>query len=86
MVTQTALWLPEVGAEFTLGKNEIPEPGSGEVLVALEASAINPVDWITQKKGFFLVEQYPAIIGENGSGVVKKVGNGVTNLVVGDRV
>lgn len=86
MTTQTALWLQKVGAEFTLGQNEIPEPGVGEVLVTLEAAAINPVDRIIQKEGFFLVEQYPTIIGENGSGIVKKVGDGVTNLVIGDRV
>lgn len=86
MAPQTVLWLPKVGAEFILGKNEIPEPGPGEVLVKLEATAINPVDCLIQHEGFFLIEEYPAIIGENGSGVVQKVGAGVTNLVAGDRV
>lgn len=86
MAIQKALWLPEIGAEFTLSENEIPEPGPGEVLVKLEATAINPIDPKIQKGGFFLVEEYPAIIGENGAGVVAKVGDGVTNLVTGNRV
>ncbi|KAN0097220.1 GroES (chaperonin 10)-like protein [Tylopilus felleus] len=86
MTTQKALWLSNVGAEFTLGDNKIPEPGPGEVLVKLEATALNPIDWRIQKQGFFLVEKYPTIIGESGSGVVDKVGHGVTNLVKGDRV
>lgn len=86
MAIQKALWLPEIGTQFTLGENEIPEPGPGEVLVKLEASAINPIDWKIQKEGFFLIDEYPAIIGENGAGVVTKVGDGVTNLVTGDRV
>ncbi|KAF8558739.1 GroES-like protein [Imleria badia] len=86
MTTQKALWLPNVGAEFTLGENEIREPGPGEVLVKLEASAINPIDRRIQKEGFSLADKYPAIIGDSGSGVVTKAGDGVTNLVTGDKV
>ncbi|KAG8218886.1 chaperonin 10-like protein [Butyriboletus roseoflavus] len=86
MTIQKALWLSEIGAEFTVGESDIPEPGPGEVLVKLEATAINPIDWRVQREGFFLIKEYPAIIGENGSGVVTKVGDGVTNLVTGDRV
>ncbi|KAG6378959.1 chaperonin 10-like protein [Boletus reticuloceps] len=86
VAAQQALWLPNVGAEFTLGENKIPEPGPGEILVKLEASAINPIDWKIQKEGFFLVKKYPTIIGENGSGIVAKVGDEVTHFATGDRV
>jgi NADPH:quinone reductase-like Zn-dependent oxidoreductase len=86
MATQTALWLPKIGAEFTLGKNEIPEPGPGEVLVKLAASALNPLDVVIPKSGFFEITKYPAILGEEGAGIVQKVGDGVTNLVRGDKV
>ncbi|KAG9317693.1 chaperonin 10-like protein [Chiua virens] len=86
MAPQTALWLPAVGSDFKLGKSDIPEPGPGEVLVKVEATALNPIDWVIQKVGFFMVREYPTIIGENGAGVVTKVGEGVTNLVKGDRV
>lgn len=86
MTTQKALWLTKVGAEYTLGKNEIPEPGPGEVLVQLEATALNPIEWKIQQSGFFLVKEYPTIIGADGAGVVRKVGDGVTNLTQGDKV
>lgn len=86
MAIQKALWLPKIGAQFKLGKNEIPEPGPGEVLVKLEASALNPLDVRIQKSGFFGVTEYPAVLGEEGAGVVQKVGDGVTNLVEGDKV
>ncbi|KAF8450258.1 chaperonin 10-like protein [Boletus edulis BED1] len=86
MTTQKALWLPNIGAEYTLGQNEIPEPGPGEVLVQLEAIALNPLGWKIQQSGFFMVKEYPAIVGEDGAGVVRKVGDGVTNLSEGDKV
>ncbi|KAI9463861.1 chaperonin 10-like protein [Boletus coccyginus] len=86
MATQKALWLPKIGAEFILGQNEIPEPGPGEALVKLEASALNPLDVEIQDSGFFEIEEYPAILGEEGAGVVEKVGEEVTHLARGDRV
>lgn len=86
MSTQKALWLPEVGEEFTLGTTDIPEPGPGEVLVKLEASALNPLDWKIQKHGFFMIKEFPVVIGEEGAGIVTKVGQGVTNFTQGDRM
>ncbi|KAH0840157.1 hypothetical protein J3R83DRAFT_1140 [Lanmaoa asiatica] len=59
MATQKALRLPDIGAEFTLEERTIYDPQPGEVLVKLEATAINAVDWKIQKEGFFLVEHYP---------------------------
>ncbi|KAF9236633.1 chaperonin 10-like protein [Melanogaster broomeanus] len=85
-LTQKALWLPEVGADFTVGTTDIPDPGPGEALVKLEASALNPIDWKVQKHGFVMVREYPAIIGQEAAGVVVKVGEDVTNLVKGDKV
>ena len=86
LATQKALWLPEIGAEFTLGTNTFPEPGPGEVLVKLEASGLNPLDVLIQKSGFVWVTEYPAVLGEDAAGVVQKVGQGVTNVAQGDKV
>ena len=86
MDTQKALWLPNIGADFTLGENSIPEPGPGELLVELKAVALNPIDWKIQESGFALVKEYPAIVGSDGAGVVQKVGHGVTYLMPGDVV
>lgn len=78
MTTQKALWLPWVGAEFTLGKTNIPEPGPGKVLIKLE--------WKIKQSGFSMIKEYPAIVGQDGVGIIQKVSNKVTNLSLGDKV
>lgn len=86
MTTQKALWLHKVGDEFVLGRNDIPEPGPGEVLVKNYSIALNPLDSVVQRSGIQFLKNFPVILGEEGSGVVQKVGEGVTNLAVGDKV
>ena len=66
-------------------EKDIDEPGPGEVLVEVHAAALNPLDWKIHDYDFFISE-YPAILGSDAAGVVKKVGEGVTNVVVGDRM
>ena len=61
-----------------------PEPGEGEVLVRLHASALNHLDvWI--RKGLPSVPK-PRILGADGAGVVEALGTGVSGFTVGDRV
>ena len=61
-----------------------PEPGPGEVLVRLRASALNHLDvWIRQ--GLPSVPK-PRILGADGAGVVEALGDGVTGFELGERV
>jgi NADPH:quinone reductase-like Zn-dependent oxidoreductase len=61
-----------------------PEPGPGEVLVRLRASALNHLDvWI--RKGLPSVPK-PRILGADGAGVVEALGEGVSGFEPGDRV
>ena len=61
-----------------------PEPGPGEVLVRLRASALNHLDvWI--RKGMPSVPK-PRILGADGAGVVEGLGDGVTGFEPGERV
>jgi len=61
-----------------------PEPGPGEVLVHLRASALNHLDvWI--RKGLPSVPK-PRILGADGSGVVEALGEGVSGFEPGERV
>ena len=61
-----------------------PEPGPGEVLVRLRASALNHLDvWI--RKGLPSVPK-PRILGADGAGVVEALGDGVEGFSAGDRV
>jgi zinc-binding alcohol dehydrogenase/oxidoreductase len=61
-----------------------PEPGAGEVLVRLRASALNHLDvWI--RKGMPSVPK-PRILGADGAGVVEALGDGVSGFEPGERV
>jgi NADPH:quinone reductase-like Zn-dependent oxidoreductase len=61
-----------------------PEPGPGEVLIRLRASALNHLDiWI--RKGLPSVPK-PRILGADGAGTVEALGEGVAGFEPGERV
>ncbi len=62
----------------------MPEPRPGEVRVALEAVGVNFID-IYYRTGAYKAE-LPLIPGQEGAGRVDAVGEGVTDIAVGDRV
>lgn len=61
-----------------------PEPGPGEAVVRMEATGINFIE-VYQRKGQY-PRPTPFTPGEEGAGTVVAVGEGVTQLRVGDRV
>ncbi|WP_341703420.1 zinc-dependent alcohol dehydrogenase family protein [Ferrovibrio sp.] len=69
---------------------DLPEPGKpgpGEVVIDMEAAAINPAD-LLQLEGRYGTERppLPSIGGGEGVGIVRECGEGVTHLRPGDRV
>lgn len=85
MSTPKALYLLEPKGQFAVQERDIQEPGPGEVLVEIHATALNPVDWKIQANDF-AIKEYPAILGTDSAGIIKKVGAGVINVAVGDKV
>ncbi len=64
-----------------------PEPGAGEVLIAVEAASVNPVDAKIRSGNFpGLPRNVPAGSGRDGAGVVEAVGAGVDPALMGRRV
>jgi len=63
---------------------ELGEPGPGEVLLEQEAIGVNFLD-VTQRKGAVPVP-LPGGLGLEGAGRVLRIGAGVGNVAVGDRV
>src|SRR5579862_9203823 len=65
-----------------------PKPGAGDVLVEVAGVGINPEDMLERNGD--LKDRYPlrfpAIIGLDVSGTVVAMGDGVTDLKIGDRV
>jgi NADPH:quinone reductase-like Zn-dependent oxidoreductase len=67
-----------------------PSPGPGEVLVAVRAAGVNPVDW-KQRTGYRRPGEtgtriFPVVFGNEVSGVVEEIGAGVDGIAVGDEV
>lgn len=60
-------------------------PGPGEVRLVHEAIGLNFID-VYQRSGLYPLPSLPAIPGLEGAGLVEAVGEGVSEVVVGDRV
>ncbi|MEU6111167.1 NADP-dependent oxidoreductase [Streptomyces albidoflavus] len=73
---------PEVLRETRVPR---PEPGPGEILVAVRAAGVNPTDWKHRAQAGF-VDRLPLILGWDVSGVVEAVGYGVTLFAPGEEV
>lgn len=87
MPQQKALLLQSRLGTYALGTVNVPVPGRGELLVEVHSTALNPVDWKIQAHDFGgIIKEYPAILGTDCAGVVKAVGEGVTEFEVGDKV
>lgn len=63
----------------------LPQPGPDEVLIAQKAIGVNFLD-VFFRNGTFPVSQYPAPIGLEAAGIIEKVGAGVKDFMLGDRV
>ncbi|MEF8838789.1 MAG: alcohol dehydrogenase catalytic domain-containing protein [Haloarculaceae archaeon] len=70
---------------LALDEVERPSPSPGEVLVDVEAAAINPVDTYF-REGAYPVTSLPWIAGSDVAGVVEEVGEGVERFAADDRV
>ena len=64
---------------------EVRSPGPGEAVVAQTAAGLNFID-VYHRTGVYPVGSFPAILGTEGAGFVEAIGDGVTEVSVGDRV
>lgn len=72
---------PEV---LKLQNIDIGKPGKGQALVSLKAAGVNFVE-IYQRRGSYPID-LPYVPGWEGAGIVEALGEGVSNVKVGDRV
>src|ERR1019366_5892285 len=77
--------LPAVGAPLELVERPIPEPGSGEVRVRIQACGVCGSDLFLQNGGFG-ADKLPVVPGHEAAGVVDSVGPDVTAVSPGDQV
>ncbi len=85
-----AMIINETGGPEVMHFGEIatPEPGPGEVRIRVACAGVNPADW-KNREGYlaaFRPYTFPYIVGFDAAGVVEKLGPGVTDFAVGERV
>ena len=72
-------------ASYVPGEAPTPEPGTGEVRVALRASALNHLDlWVS--RGAPAPPSMPHVSGADGAGVIDALGPGVDDVAIGEEV
>jgi NADPH:quinone reductase-like Zn-dependent oxidoreductase len=85
-----ALQFSEYGGPEVLTVAEAPEPhaGPGQVRIRVKAASVNPVDWkiLTGAMAQGQALDGPGYLGNDASGVVDEVGDGVSDVAVGDDV
>jgi D-arabinose 1-dehydrogenase-like Zn-dependent alcohol dehydrogenase len=73
------------GADFEIVEREIPQPGTGEVRIRVQACGICHSDSLT-KEGHWPGITYPRVPGHEVAGTIDSVGAGVTDWQKGQKV
>jgi NADPH:quinone reductase-like Zn-dependent oxidoreductase len=83
-----AAFIEQHGGPEVLKFGEMPDPvaAAGEVAVDIVAASVNGADWKVREGKSGQLSRFPYILGRDFSGVVSAVGEGVTDLRVGDEV
>ena len=72
------------GAPVQMATITIPDPGPGEVVVAVAACGVCHTDLAYRDGG--ITDEFPFLLGHESAGVVESVGEGVDSVQVGDFV
>ncbi|CAN5357658.1 medium chain dehydrogenase/reductase family protein [soil metagenome] len=82
------VWITKTGAPEVLQVREAPDPtaGKGEVRVRVKAAGINFADLMARVGLYPDAPKLPCVVGYEVAGLVDEVGEGVTDVKIGDRV
>jgi S-(hydroxymethyl)mycothiol dehydrogenase len=72
------------GAPVTIETIVVPDPGPGEAVVDVQACGVCHTDLHYREGG--INDEFPFLLGHEAAGVVSAVGEGVTDVAVGDYV
>jgi S-(hydroxymethyl)mycothiol dehydrogenase len=72
------------GAPVSIETIVVPDPGPGEAIVDVQACGVCHTDLHYREGG--ISDDFPFLLGHEAAGVVSAVGEGVTNVAVGDFV
>lgn len=69
--------------DFRIEEVTLSGPKAGEVPVKIAATGVCHTDAVGRD---LAVSPYPIVLGHEGAGIVEQLGDGVTDLAVGDHV
>jgi NADPH:quinone reductase-like Zn-dependent oxidoreductase len=83
-----AAYIERHGGPEVLQFGEMPDPvaAPGEIVVDIVAASVNGADWKVREGKSAQLSRFPYILGRDFSGVVSALGDGVTDLRIGDEV
>ena len=83
-----AAYIERHGGPEVLKYGDMPDPvaAPGQVVVDIDAASVNGADWKVREGKSGQLSRFPYILGRDFSGLVSAVGDGVTDLRVGDEV
>jgi NADPH:quinone reductase-like Zn-dependent oxidoreductase len=83
-----ASYLEHTGGPEVLKYGDLPDPkaGPGEVVVDIVAASVNGADWKVRNGDYGTSLKAPYVLGRDFSGTISGVGEGVTDLKLGDAV
>ncbi len=83
-----AAYFEKNGGPEVLTYGDLPDPvaGPGQVVVDIHAASVNGADWKVRAGSYEPITKFPYVLGRDFSGVVSAVGEGVSDLKIGDAV
>jgi alcohol dehydrogenase len=85
-----ALYIERYGGRDRMQLGEVPEPAvqDGDVLIAVRAASINPIDWKLREGQLAAIQRhrFPFVMGSDGAGLVLACGARAGRFQVGDPV
>src|SRR3954453_11090553 len=83
-----AVWITKAGGPEVLEVRESRDmaPGTGEVRIRVRAAGVNFAEVMARQGLYPDAPKTPFVAGYEAAGVIDAVGEGVTNLKVGERV
>ena len=87
-MSMRAFAVDEFGASGSIQQLPIPEPGPGEILVAVHAAGVNVMDpaYVAGLVKDYVEHRFPLVPGIDFAGVVERVGADVERFAAGDDV
>jgi D-arabinose 1-dehydrogenase-like Zn-dependent alcohol dehydrogenase len=85
MANMKAMQVKKAGGDFEMVEIPIPEPGTHQIRIKVEACGVCHSDSVT-KEGIFPSIEYPRVPGHEVIGIIDKLGDSVSNFKEGQRV